>query len=121
MKIGNNYKIALAFTILPFVICRFIPCKYSTIVMIVFSFTAVLSIIIKPIGDYIYNILSRIGKFIGAWIAKIILFFAWIFTVLPIGYLMKMVKRDRLKLNKPDCKSYWVDNKTENSDYEYQF
>lgn len=121
MKIGNNFKPAVAFTILPFVICRFVSAVYYERVMLMFFWMAILCIVIPSIGEFIHDTLSKIGAFLGNWIARIILFFVWIFAVLPTGVLMKIMKRDRLRLKKPDIKSYWVDNRNKNIDYEYQF
>ncbi len=121
MNIGNNYKIVIAFTIIPFIICRFIPQNYCEKVMLIFLGIAILSYVIPSIGEAIHDIFAKIGAFIGNCISKIILFFVWIIAVLPTGILMKLTGRDRLRLKKAEIRSYWIDNITQNTDYEYQF
>lgn len=121
MKIGNNFKPAIAFTVLPFVLRRFFPPEAGESIMLIFFGAAILCITVPAIGEFIHDILSRLGSFLGRQLAKIILFLVWIFAVLPLGCLMKITGRDRLRLKKQDVKSYWIDNKVKNTDYEYQF
>ena len=84
-------------------------------------FIALLSIICPPFGNFLHKTGEKIGGWLGKQIARVILFIIYILSVIPTGMLMKIVKRDRLKLKKPDVSSYWVDNKEEEKDYEYQF
>ena len=121
MNIGKNYRVIIAFTILPLMINRFIPREFSEKIMLLFFGIVVICFVIPDIGDIIYDALKRAGIFIGQWTAKILLFFVWITAVFPTGCLMKITGRDRLRLKKSEAKSYWVDNITQNTDYEYQF
>ncbi|MCD7780837.1 MAG: hypothetical protein LUH05_09230 [Candidatus Gastranaerophilales bacterium] len=72
-------------------------------------------------GEFIYKTGKKIGAFLGKYLAIIILAFIYIITVIPTGVLMKIVKRDRLRLKKPDISTYWIDYENKNTDYEYQF
>ncbi len=121
MNIGKHYKISAVFFILPFIISRFVPENFCEGIMLIFFGIALLSYIIPLTGEVIYDLTAKAGSFIGNYIAKIILFFVWIITVLPTGILMKIMQRDRLRLKKSEIKSYWIDNITQNTDYEYQF
>lgn len=121
MKITNNYKIIIAFTILPFIVCRFIPREFCEKVMLLFFGIVILCYVIPDVGEFIYKAFSKTGTFIGRIISMVILFFIWIFAVLPTGCIMKIIGRDRLRLKKTNIRSYWIDNITQNTDYEYQF
>ena len=121
MKIGNNYKVAIAFTVLAFVISRLVSISIQDYVQFSFFFAAIISILLPSFGNLLHDTFSKIGVFLGRWISRIILFFVWIFAVLPTGILMKITKRDRLKLKKQNVSSYWIENTTKNTDYEYQF
>ena len=126
MQIRENYKTALFCSIFP--LCfgwllkrlGIMPLWYD-IAAAVFFAAAVISLIIPAFGIYLHKKGAELGAFIGNIAAKIILFFVWILSVLPLGMLMKLTGRDRLRLKKPESKSYWIDNKTENTDWEYQF
>ncbi|MBQ4124166.1 hypothetical protein IJD44_10685 [bacterium] len=125
MKIKKNIRVAIMCSIMPIAIA-FLLYKYSykdiaTYVLFSFFTIALLSIIIPPIGFYIYKQSSKIGKIIGKYVAIVALFFVYICTVLPTGILMKIVKRDRLRLKMPTVESYWQKYENKNSDYEYQF
>lgn len=121
MNIGKNYRVIIAFTILPLVLNRFIPREFGEKIMLLCFGIVVLCFVIPDIGEIIYNALKQTGLFIGRQIARILLFFVWCIAVLPTGCLMKITGRDRLRLKKTELKSYWIDNITQNTDYEYQF
>ena len=126
MKIKNNHKVALMCTTMPFVIAcisvfKFHQPKFAAVQMMCFFSVALLSIFMPQFGEFIHKIGERTGHFLGNVLSKIILFLVYIFTVLPTGIIMKIVKRDRLRLKKPDTETYWIDNKEEKTDYEYQF
>ena len=65
--------------------------------------------------------LTKIGNFLGKYIAIIVLAFGYIIAVIPTGLLMKLVRRDRLRLKKANVESYWKDYDNTNTDYEFQF
>ena len=69
----------------------------------------------------VWPIIAIIGSFLGKYIAIVTLAIVYIVAVLPTGLLMKIVKRDRLRLKKPNVETYWLDNENKNTDYEYQF
>lgn len=127
MEIRNNYKTALTFTVLPVGMSFVLVLKLhlfdlALLQMIFFGVIALLSVIIPEFGEYVYNRLTILGKFLGEWISRIILFFVWSFAILPVGCLMKLTGRDRLRLKrKENTASYWIDNKSSDTNYGYQF
>ena len=125
MKIKENIKVAIMCTIMPFAIgfllYRHSHIKSAIIVLVCFLTVAFFSLVIPAFGNKVHEYGKKIGSFIGRYIAIVILFLGYILAVIPTGLLMKLVKRDRLRLKKPDIESYWVDNNDKNSDYELQF
>lgn len=124
-EIRENIKLALACTIIPiplmYLLYRHNLYTVGDIQMYILHSIAILSIIWKNFGNFLYHTLSKIGQFLGKYLAITALFFVYIFAVLPTGILMKIVKRDRLRLKKPDLSTYWVKYDNQNNDYEYQF
>lgn len=125
MRIKENIKISIFFTALT-ISTMLILWRYSTLkdyfYIPAFLFTiALLSSFIPALGYWIYKKGTKTGKFLGKYISIISLFVIYILAVLPTGILMKITKRDRLRLNKPNLKSYWVECETQHSEYENQF
>jgi len=60
----------------------------------------------------------KIGDILGAVIAPIIMFIIYVIAVIPTGIILKILRKDvlKLKINK-NIESYWIakDNKKENS------
>lgn len=125
MKIRENIKVAITCTILPwaiaFMLYRHSHFKSALAVIAIFLTIAALSLIIPKFGIYIHETASKLFKFVGNILSKIILFFVYILAVIPTGVLMKLVKRDRLRLKKPDVSTYFTDCEQKQHDYEYQF
>ena len=69
----------------------------------------------------VYKAVKFLLKTAGVILSSIALVITWIFTVLPMGILAKIVKRDRLRLNKPKGDSYWVDYVEKEPTYENQY
>ncbi len=125
MKINELTKFAITLGLLPWIPAyllykhtHFEAAKY---VLIIFLGLSLLCFISKPFARWFKDILTKIGKFLGKYIAIVVLFICYVLAVLPTGLLMKAVKRDRLRLKKPDVQTYWVDNNNDVTDYEYQF
>lgn len=69
----------------------------------------------------VYRAVKFLLKTAGIILSSIALVITWLFTVLPMGIFAKIVKRDRLKLNKPKGNSYWVDYVEKEPTYENQY
>lgn len=69
----------------------------------------------------VYKAVKFILKIAGIILSAIALIITWIFTVFPMGILAKIVKRDRLRLKKPNGTSYWVDYVEKEPTYENQY
>lgn len=125
MKINELTKFAITLGILPW-IPAFILYKHSmfraaVVVLAVFIALSLLCFISKSFARVLKATLTEIGNFIGKYLAIVVLFLGYIFAILPTGLLMKIVKRDRLRIKKPKLETYWKNNEAEKTDYEYQF
>ncbi len=125
MKVNELTKFAITLFLLPwipaFILYKYSFVKAAVIVIGVFIALSAASFIFKKFAKLLKNILDEIGKFLGKYLAIAALAVVYICAVIPTGLLMKIVKRDRLRLKKPDIKTYWVDNEVQKTDYEYQF
>ncbi len=125
MKIDELSKFACTLSIIP-IIPAVLLYKHSMpevakVVILAFEFLALLCFLSKPFAKILKDSLEKIGNFLGKYIAISILAIGYVVAVIPTGLLMKVVKRDRLRLKKPDVSSYWINSNEEKSDYEYQF
>ena len=69
---------------------------------------------------FFHNNFQKFLKISADKLSKTILYAGYILTVMPVGFLSKISKRDRLKINKQQKNSYWIDE-NQNYDYERQF
>ena len=120
MKLNEYTKFKLTLFFIPW-IPAYLLYKYGyrdigIKVIVTFMVLALLCFISPKICKFLKDITHKIGEFLGKYIAIIALC-----VVLPTGILMKIVKRDRLKLKKPDVSTYWVNETQEKTDYEFQF
>lgn len=122
----NEYrKFALTLGLLPW-IPAFVLYKHhlgtiALYVIYIFVALSILSFLFIGFAKFLKHTLDRIGAFIGKYLAIIVLTIGYIVAVVPTGLLMKIVKRDRLRLKKPNVNTYWLDYENRNTDYEYQF
>lgn len=125
MKINELTKFAITLGLLPwipaFLLYRHSYTDIGVKVLTVFLLLSLVCFISKSFAKKFKDILTAIGNFLGKYLAIIVLVIGYIVAVLPTGLLMKIVKRDRLKLHKPNTNTYWVDCDKQNTDYEYQF
>ncbi len=125
MKINELTKFAITLGLLPW-IPAFLLYKHShqDIALHVVAILISLSLfcfISKKFAHFLKSNLEKLGSFLGKYISIIVLIIGYIIAVFPTGMLMKIVKRDRLRLKKQELSSYWKNNESTNSDYEYQF
>ena len=125
MNIDDCKKLAITLTLLP-LIPAVILYKHSLLMvavtlLIIFWLLAVLCFVSKSFSVKFKKLLDKIGSFLGKYIAIVVLAIGYLVAVLPTVVLMKIVKRDRLRLKKPNVETYWLDNENKNTDYEYQF
>lgn len=125
MKINELTKFAITLGLLPW-IPAFILYKHShldcaVILLAIFLLLSLACFVSKKFAHWFKSLLTKIGNFLGKYIAIFVLSLGYIIAVVPTGLLMKMVKRDRLRLKKPDVSSYWKNYENSGTDYEFQF
>ena len=73
--------------------------------------------ILSPVNKLWFKLGIILGKIISPIIMGIIFFF----VVTPIGYLMRLFKKDVLNLKFNDNKSYWIEKNGPKSKMKNQF
>ena len=125
MKINELTKFAITLGLLPwipaFLLYKHSHNDYSIGVLAVFLSLSLICFISKKFANIFKTTLEKIGAFLGKYIAIAVLAIGYIIAVVPTGFLMKFVKRDRLRLKKPKTNTYWKDQENSITDYEYQF
>jgi len=73
----------------------------------------VLTLIKSKLLDVLNDLWIKFGELLGKIIAPIIMSIVFFLIVTPIGLILKIVKKDLLKLKFNNDKSYWIEkNKT---------
>jgi len=124
IKLPSNRSFGLLF-FLVFLIISLWPLSYEGEIRIV---TLIISIIFLILGLINSNILKplnflwmKFGIFLGTIISPLIIGIIFFIVVTPIGILMKLAKKDLLKLKFNDDNSYWVKKNGPKSEMKNQF
>ena len=106
MKINELTKFAITLGLLPwipaFLLYKHSHQDYAIVILAVFLSLSLLSFTSKKFAYYFKTTLEKIGNFLGRYIAIVVLAIGYIIAVIPTGLLMKLVKRDRLRLKKQE-------------------
>ena len=94
---------------------------YSLILVLSFWFLGIICLISPKLKKILKQITDKILCILGKFITTVLLSIGYVFVVVPTFILMKIAKRDRLKITKQNCLSYWIDTEDVASDYERQF
>ena len=124
VKIGSNKSFGIVFFIV-FLIISIYPMLGGDSLRV---WSLVISIIFLILGLSNSKILSPLNKlwfkfgiFLGKIISPIIMGIIFFFVVTPIGYLMRLFKKDVLSLKFNANKSYWVKKNGPKSKMKNQF
>ena len=124
IKIGSNKSFGLVFFVI-FLIISLWPLLndqnlrvWALIVSLIFLFLGVLnSRLLTPLN----KIWFKFGIFLGEKISPIIIGFIFFTVVTPTGLLMKLFKKDPLRLKKTKDRTYWIEKKDVKSSMKNQF
>jgi len=124
VKIGSNKSFGIVFFVI-FLIISLYPILgggslriWSLAISIIFLILGMLSSkILSPLNKYWF----KFGIFLGKIISPIIMGIIFFFVVTPIGYLMRLFKKDVLSLKFNNNKSYWVEKNGPKSKMKNQF
>ena len=124
IKIGSNRSFGIVFSIV-FLLISMYPLingenlrYWSLIISFIFLILGFLnSNILTPLNKIWFKFGILLGKIISPFIMGIIFFF----VVTPIGFLMRIFKKDLLNLKFNGDKSYWIEKKESKSKMKKQF
>ena len=123
IKVSSNKSFGIVFFVV-FVVIGFYPLinqedfrLWSLIIALIFLGLGLInSSILTP-----FNLLwFKFGMLLGRVVSPIIMALVFFGVVTPTGLIMKIFKKDLLKLKKKDKKSYWIERKTK-SEMKNQF
>ena len=124
IKISSNRSFGLVFFVL-FLVIGLWPLIndneikiWSIVISVVFLVLGLLnSKLLLPLNKLWFKFGLLLGKIISPLVMVIIFFL----VVTPIGYLMRMLKKDLLNLKFNDEKSYWIEKNEPKSKMKNQF
>tara|TARA_Y100001936_G_C15556802_1_gene400234 strand:- start:10 stop:393 length:384 start_codon:yes stop_codon:yes gene_type:complete len=123
IKVSSNKSFGIVFFVV-FVVIGFYPLinqedfrLWSLIIALIFLGLGLInSSILTP-----FNLLwFKFGMLLGRVVSPIIMALVFFGVVTPTGLIMKIFKKDLLKLKRKDKKSYWIERKTK-SEMKNQF
>ena len=124
VKIGSNKSFGIVF-FLVFLIISLYPMLGGDSLRIWSLVTSIIFLILGLLNSKLLSPLNRLwfkfGIFLGKIISPIIMGIIFFFVVTPIGYLMRLFKKDVLSLKFNDNKSYWVEKNGPKSKIKNQF
>ena len=124
IKIGSNKSFGILFAIVFILIALWPLIKgneirlWSLIISIIFlTLGLVNSKILTPLNKLWF----KLGILLGNFIAPIIMGIIFFFVVTPTGIIMKLLRKDLIKLKKNNDESYWIEKKDIKSSMKNQF
>ena len=124
VKIGSNRSFGVVFFIIFLLISTYPLINNENIII----WSLVTSLIFLFLGIINSNILSplnilwfRFGLLLGKIISPVVMGIIFFLVVTPIGFLMKLSKKDTLNLKFDNSKSYWIEKKGPKSKMKNQF
>ena len=124
IKISSNKSFGIVFFIV-FLLIGLFPLIYNENVRI---WSLIISFIFLVLGFLNSSILTplnllwfKFGIFLGKLISPIIMGIVFFLIVTPIGLIMRLFKKDLLKLKKSNATSYWIKRSINESSMKNQF
>ena len=124
IKIGSNKSFGIVFAVVFSLIALWPLIKgneirlWSLIISIIFLTLGLLnSKILTPLNKLWF----KLGILLGNFIAPIIMGIIFFFVVTPTGIIMKLLRKDLIKLKKNNDESYWIEKKDIKSSMKNQY
>ena len=124
IKISSNKSFGIVFFIV-FLLIGLYPIIHDENIRI---WSLIISCIFLVLGFLNSSILTplnllwfKFGILLGKLISPIIMGFVFFLVVTPIGLIMRLFKKDLLKLKKNNAKSYWIKRSINESSMKNQF
>ena len=122
-KISSNKSFGIVFFVV-FVLIAFYPLVNHEAVRLWALITALIFLILGLINSSFLTPLNllwfKFGMLLGRVVSPIIMGLVFFGVVTPTGLIMKIFKKDLLKLKRSEKKSYWIERKTK-SEMKNQF
>ena len=123
IKISSNKSFGIVFFVV-FVLIAFYPLVNHEAVRLWALITALIFLILGLINSSFLTPLNllwfKFGMLLGRVVSPIIMGLVFFGVVTPTGLIMKIFKKDLLKLKRSEKKSYWIERKTK-SEMKNQF
>jgi polyferredoxin len=124
IKISSNKSFGIVFFIVFLLIGLYPLIHYESVriwsLIISFNFL-VLGFLNSSILTPLNLLWFKFGILLGKLISPIIMGVVFFLVVTPIGLIMRLFKKDLLKLKKNDAKSYWIEKSNNESSMKNQF
>ncbi len=124
IKISSNKSFGIVFAVVFSLIALWPLLKGNEIRL----WSLIISIIFLTLGLFNSKILTplnklwfKLGILLGNFIAPIIMGIIFFFVVTPTGIIMKLLRKDLIKLKKNNDESYWIEKKDIKSSMKNQF
>ena len=123
IKVSSNKSFGIVFFIF-FIAVAFYPLvnneEYRLWALIISLVFLILGLINSSILTPLYLLWFKFGMLLGRVVSPIIMCLVFFGVVTPTGLIMKLFKKDLLKLKRNDKKSYWIERKSK-SEMKNQF
>ena len=124
ITVGSNKSFGIVFCIF-FLIVSLYPLTNGENVRLWSLFLSVIFLILGLLNSRILTPLNilwfKFGIFLGRFVSPIIMGLVFFLVVTPTGLIMRMFKKDLLKLKKNNLNTYWINRSEPKSDMKNQF
>ena len=124
IKISSNRSFGIVFFVV-FALIAFYPLInhgdiriWSLIVSLIFL---VLGLLNSKILNPLNKLWFKFGIFLGKIVSPLVMGIIFFFVVTPIGFIMRLLKKDLLNLEFKQVKSYWIEKNEPKSKMKNQF
>jgi len=124
IKVGSNKSFGIVFCVF-FLIVSLYPLINGENIRLWSLFLSVIFLILGLLNSRILTPLNilwfKFGIFLGRFVSPIIMGLVFFLVVTPTGLIMRMFKKDLLKLKKNNLNTYWINRSEPKSDMKNQF
>ena len=124
IKLGTNRGFGLVFFSV-FLIISLYPLIYNEDIRLWSFLIAIIFLILGLANSKILSPLNKLwfkfGLFLGKILSPLIMGIIFFFVVTPIGFIMRLLKKDLINLKYNNNKSYWIKKKGPRSKMKNQF
>ena len=124
IKVGSNKSFGIVFCVF-FLIVSLYPLINGENIRLWSLFLSVIFLILGLLNSRILTPLNilwfKFGIFLGRFVSPIVMGLVFFLVVTPTGLIMRMFKKDLLKLKKNELNTYWINRSESKSDMKNQF